>query len=336
MRAWIWGLAAAGALYAGPGAAADLGVKDWWAACDNTRDCVAFGFSPEDAGDYAYLRLARGAGASDAPTAEIVAELPADHWRVEVDGKPVPGLSQLRRQEDRISLDARQTAALLGVLVNGSVLEVRAGADGRAVSLAGSSAALRWLDDQQKRAGTATALVAKGPKPASAVLAAPPPPLIAAAAPISQDGLPSKLPKPVSDLLADCDPEVGDRFDQETPIIARLSPGVVLYGALCNAGAYNLLHYFVLADERGRGAHPLNLRYANGEDAGPELMNVEFDPASQTLSNFEKGRGLGDCGAINAWVWTGRAFAPAEQALMGDCKGVTAGDWPVLFRSRRR
>jgi hypothetical protein len=335
MRAGISGLILAAALVIMP-AAADQGFKDWWAVCDNGRECVAIGFSPENAEDYGYLRLARGAEPSAAATIEIVAALDAPAWTVLVDGQPVPGVPRLARREDRVVLDAAQSAALLRALVNGSVLEVRGGAGAQEISLAGSSAALRWIDDQQKRAGAVTALVAKGAKPASAVPPPPPLPLVVAAPAVSQSGLPTKLPKSVVGLLGDCDPEIGERFEQEEPIIARLSPGVVLYGVLCSAGAYNLMHTFFLADERGRGARPLDIRYANGQAAGPEVMNVDFDPASQTLSNFEKGRGIADCGAVNTWVWTGKAFEPTEQSLMGECRGVGAGDWPVVFRSRQR
>ena len=57
-----------------------------------------------------------------------------------------------------------------------SLVPVRADG-GKAVplSISGASAALRWIDAQQHRAGTVTALVATGDQPAAAV--PPPPPL---------------------------------------------------------------------------------------------------------------------------------------------------------------
>lgn len=335
MRGTILGVCMVLGLTAGPAAAVDAGFKDWWVACDNARECAAFGFSEDAFEGRAFLKLARGAGAADPPTVEIMTELQAPAWTVRVDGKPIAGLAGLKRQDDRVRLTPVQSAALVSAIANGARLDVVGGGETSEVSLAGSSAALRWLDDQQKRAGTVTALVAKGAKPASAVPPAPPLPLVRAGAPVSQSGLPTRLPKPVQALVTECDDDIAERFEAE-PIIARLSPGVVLYAPLCSAGAYNLIHTFILADEQGRGAHPANIRYANGEGPTSDLMNVDFDPATQTLSNFEKGRGIGDCGSANTWIWTGKSFEPTGQSLMGECRGVAADDWPIVFRSRER
>jgi hypothetical protein len=160
-------------------------------------------------------------------------------------------------------------------------------------------------------------------------------PLIQAAAAVSQAGLPSKIPDGVRGLMGDCDEGVLDREASE-PIIARLAPGLVLYAPLCTMGAYNLVHLFVVADEKGRGPKLLDIRYVGGVETESMLMNVDFDPKAQTLSNFEKGRGIGDCGAANTWVWTGQAFTQTDQSLMGVCKGVTPDDWPTVFRSRAK
>lgn len=332
MRAMILGLGAAWAV--GTGAcAADAEFKDWWAACDNTRDCTAFGFADDANFDTrAYLKLTRGAGRNDAPMIEVVGQLEAKTWRLQLDGKPVAGVPALPKDDDRIKLSEAQSAALAAAIANGSKLEVVAGEETAPISLAGSSAALRWLDDQQKRAGTVTALVAKGPKPADGVPAPPPLPVIRAAAAVSQSGLPSKVPASVLAVMTDCDEEVLKRDDTD-PIIARLSPGMVLYAPLCTMGAYNFVHIFVTADEKGRNPKVLNIRYADGSASDGMLMNVDFDPDSQVLSNFEKGRGLGDCGSGNSWVWTGQAFVQTDQALMSVCKGVISDDWPTVFRS---
>jgi hypothetical protein len=319
------------------GALAEEGeFKDWWAACDNIRECAAFGFA-DDANfeALAYLKLTRGAGAGDPPMIEVAGQFDGPAWRLIVDGKPVAGVPTLTRQDDRVKLTKAQSAVLAAAIANGTKLEVVAGSQRAPISLAGSSAALRWLDDQQKRAGTVTALVARGDKPASAVPPPPSPPLIRAAAAVSQAGLPSEVPQSVRGLMGDCDDGILDREASE-PIIARLAPGVILYAPLCTMGAYNLVHLFVVADEAGRNPRRLDIRYVGGVETESMLMNVDFDPATQTLSNFEKGRGIGDCGAANTWVWTGQAFAQTDQSLMGVCKGVSADDWPTVFRSRAK
>lgn len=335
MRGTILALGLAFGLAASSASAADAGFKDWWAACDNARECAAFGFSEDAFEGRAFLKLTRGGAAADAPAIEIMTELKAPAWTVRVDGKPVAGLSGLTRQDDRVHLTPVQSAALVAAIANGAKLDVTGGGETAQVSLAGSSATLRWLDDQQKRAGTVTALVAKGAKPATSVPPAPPLPLLQAAAAVSQKGLPTEVPKAVQALLVECEADIAARTQIE-PIIARLSPGVILYAPPCYAGAYNITHMFILADEQGRGAHPANIRYASGEGPTSELMNVDFDPASQTLSNFEKGRGVGDCGSANTWVWTGKSFEPTDEMRMGECRGVPADDWPVTFRTRDR
>ena len=70
-----------------------------------------------------------------------------------------------------------------------------------------------------------------------------------------------------------------------------------------------MIYSFFVVDEKG-AARPLPIRYADTSEATTELMNVSYDAATQTLYNFEKGRGLGDCGATNTWVWDGKGFAP--------------------------
>ncbi len=334
MRAIILGATIAAA-FAGQACAVEAEFKDWWAACDNTRVCTAFGFADDANWDTpAYLKLTREAGPEDAPMVEIVGQMTASPWRLQVDGKPVPGVPTLTPKDERANLDAGQSAALIKAVANGAKLEVVAGDATAPISLAGSSAALRWLDDQQRRAGTLTALVAKGAKPAKVVPAAPVEPLIRAAAPVSQAKLPTALPKSVR-AFVECDEGILDREGFE-PVIARLSPGVVLYAPVCSLGAYNMIHTFVLADDVGRNPRALIFTYANGEQAGPDLMNIDFDPATQTLNNFEKGRGLSDCGSANTWVWTGKTFTPTDQSVMGVCKGVSSDDWPTVFHSRRK
>jgi len=337
-----WGVAiVAGALTlgaAGAANAASFGVKDWVAVCDNTWSCTAFGFSPEMDETISYLKLERE-GAPQAPARITLAsrDLGRGAWRVTVDGKPVGGLDALRPQgaaDDELlsaPLSAAQSAALATAVRNGQRLEVAQGAKRSTVSLAGSSATLRWVDDQQKRVGTTSALVATGSKPATT--APPAAPLVSAGPPASQTGLLAAPTKAVRASLGDCDDDIGSVGIE--PIIARLSPGVILWGVACSRGAYNVVYSLMLSDEAGGRVRPIGLT-GTGPKPVSDLMNVEFDPKTQTLYNFEKGRGLGDCGGENEWVWDGRAFQPSRQTLMPECRGVTADDWPTELRTRRR
>ena len=47
-------------------------------------------------------------------------------------------------------------------------------------------------------------------------------------------------------------------------------------------------------------------------------------------------RGLGDCGALNTWVWDGKAFVSTDQQLMGECRGVPLEDGTATAETVRR
>lgn len=312
--------------------------RDWTAVCDNTRTCSAYGFSPEAVDHLGYLTIKRtGAGAA-APQVSVTAYSEGKGtWRLSVDGRRIAEVTPVGAPEAdpaTATLSPAQASAVLAAIRNGRRLTV-APASGAAtdISLAGSAAALRWIDDRQKRAGTTTALVARGRRPVSAVSAPPPPPYVKAAAPVSQTGAPTQMPASAKALLSGCDDDI-DSLGIE-PMVARLSPGVMLWGPACSRGAYNIIYSFILTDERGGNVRRAAIPYADGKTTDT-LMNADFDPATQTLSNFDKGRGLGDCGAETSWVWDGFGFRLSEQTIMPECRGVLPGDWPTSFVSRPR
>ena len=332
MKAMILGLL--GALMATGAQAASRSFQDWTVVCDNTRECSAFGFSEDSVGDRPFLHVRRLAAAGAPPLIRLVLvgeSGPATPWAVQVDGRPVPGVAPQAEGDADVVLTPAQALALLAAIRDGQRLTL---APGRSdVLLTGAAAALRWMDDQQRRAGTVTALVAKGAKPASTVPAPPPVPLVRPGPVVSQANLPDKAPPGMRSRLGeDCDAQQRQDF---SPIVARLSPGVILYGELCYLGAYNEIYAFMLADEQGGHIRRAQIPNLDGS-ATHLLMNVSFDAETQTLSNFEKGRGIADCGGVNSWIWDGKAFRISDQIEMPACRGLSAEDWPVLFRSRRR
>lgn len=319
-------------------------IKDWTGVCNNLGDCVAYGFSEEGSDTDAYLKIERQAG----PTALLRVSLvydssgaqPAQTWTLSLDGKPIPGLGPVHaaggENGARATLTGPAAESLIAALRNGQSLELNAGGKSlEGVSLAGSAAVLLWLDDQQGRVGTATALARPGPKPAASV---PPPtalPLIAPAPAVDQKGVPAHAPRSMVKGLVACDLDPGVKPDD---IVARLAPGLVLWGPECDSGAYNRMTVFFLGDEHG--GHPRRVRFpvppgAEGTDLG-ELINAEFDPKTQTMATFAKSRGIGDCGDVTDWVWDGKAFRVISQTTMPLCRGMLSDDWPVLFASRQK
>ena len=337
------GLAVAAlAMGLGGGASADSGSFGAWSVvCDNARVCTAFGFGElGEIGSSGFLRVTRGAGAADAPVIDLVtAGMAATSLALAVDGVTPQGLTAVpatpieNDPERRLTkLTPVQSTALLAVLANGSELTLKEGRNpATIISLTGSSAALRFMDDRQKRAGTTSALVARGSAPASSVPAPPSLPNVTPAKRVVQDDLPSEPSAALQARLRDCDDDIADMGLD--PQVARLAAGKIFWGVVCSRGAYNVVYSLFLTDESGGAVEALRVPYPDGEGV-VELMNIDFDPETQTLTNYDMGRGLGDCGALNSWVWTGTAFALTHQTFMPDCQGVTSEYWPVSYRSR--
>jgi hypothetical protein len=345
MKTWLIAAAAALAAAGAAHAAGTKTVKDWTAVCSNLGDCTAFGLSEEGGDTDAYLRIERQAGPAAEPRVTLVYDSgdkqPAQTWTLSLDDKPIAGLGPVHADggDDgaRASLSGAAAEHLIAALPGGRGLQLNAGGKSlEAVSLAGSAAILLWVDDQQGRVGTVTALAKKGPAPASSVHPRLGAPLIRAAPAASQAGLPKYAPKSLARSVADCDRDPTNTQPDDT--IARLAPGVVLWGPECDLAAYNETSAFFIGDEHA--GHLRRIVFPEAPGAGQAsddiLMNVGFDAASQTLSSFSKGRGIADCGSTEAWVWDGKAFQMAREEIMPECRGVPPDDWPALFVSRQK
>lgn len=318
--------------------------KSWSVACDNTLSCTAVGvdeggLSPfvvikRDGGPDGTARIWVGIAEVDPPledkvtTFEAVAkggphlaratltEVKDDEYEGAVMGEigdPQRAIGFIRALKDAASLELRTSDRSLGE-----------------VSLAGSSAALRFMDDRQHRAHTVTALVAAGLAPESFVPPAPPMPHVKAAPSIGQDGLADELPAPIAARkeVKDCGSALATSV--KFAFSAKLGPNLYLWGAPCDQGAYNYGFSLYLADRDGRGAKPIPFPEFNDE-----LFNPSFDGATMTLEAFFKGRGLGDCGEEAQWVWDGHAFQPLKRMSLSHCGGVPQSLWPVLYRATR-
>jgi hypothetical protein len=329
-------------------AAEAAGVRsfhDWNAVCDNSNTCVAFAFPAEGGGETAWLRLERG-GDAGAPVKAVIAVYAEDDlvagggpWTVKVDGKPVAGLGALTPVQDgtgfwRAEVPDSSGRALAIAARDGSLLTLsRKSREPLTLSLAGGGATMIWIDEQQGRLGSPTALSRAPGRPMAIV--APVLPVIKAGPAISQADLPKTVPARVMAVLEDCE-EPGDWNDE--PVIARLAPGVVLYAPVCSRGAYNAVYSLVLADEKGGGARRLTLPAAPGstEPSISDPMNIDYSVDARILVSFSKGRGIGDCGSEEQWVWDGSAFRLVIARVMSDCRGVPFDDWPMLYEAQVR
>jgi uncharacterized protein DUF1176 len=320
-------LAAAAAAAATTPQPAELKVfGDWTVGCDNGRACHAVALVPEDWPDDALtMSVRRGAAPEAPPTIGFELGEESGATALAADGERLP--LRLVVADMMAAVGPGDARAVLGALRSGQRIEVLA-TDGRSlgkVSLNGATAALLYMDDQQKRIGTVTALVRAGPRPASSVPPAPPLPMVRGAPPPGKSG-PTLSEGRIRALRnqAGCTiDEVGGPDEHE---IAPMDPGHSLLLLACGSGAYNVSYVpFVVAAAPGGPAAKIAAFDANEdwwrEEGKPILINAGWDAERRRLVSFSKGRGLGDCGTSREYAWDGTRFRLVEQAEMGECRG---------------
>ncbi|MFS0773113.1 DUF1176 domain-containing protein [Sphingomonas sp. 1P08PE] len=294
---------------------------DWAVGCDNTRLCTMASLGPDNAVPsgvtMAVLRQPGPEGGFDLSFDLVDDRPPLSPVAVMVDG----------RRLALPSLTGPAAADTVRVMANGRSLGVlEAGGRRRAtISLAGASAALRWIDAQQGRAGTVSAVVATGPRPASIVPERQPAPVVRALVATGTAATPTAGQLAEMRRLAGCEDERMASGDIWRPEAHPLGGGATLVLLPCSAGAYNLSSaLFVLRDGRvepaptdaptGFGPTP-----ARGTDRLASVVNGSWKDGE--LTSFAKGRGLGDCGVNQTMVWDGSSLRLTEQAEMGECRG---------------
>ena len=306
--------------------------QDWTVGCDNGRACHAVALIPEDWPDDALtMSVRRGPAATDAPALAI--ELGSDSnpaW-LSADGKRLA--VRLVGAEGLTGIAAADTAAMIGVLRSAAAIEVHS-ADGGphgTGSLKGASAALLYMDEQQRRTGTPTALVRRGTGAPAAT--SPPLPMVTAL-PVSRARpvmLSASAIRALRDKHGCAIGEVGGPDEAES---AALAAGETLLLLACGSGAYNV-SYVPFVVRRGGRAEIAPFDHRPGwwaEEGKPMLVNAAWDSKRGLLSSFSKGRGLGDCGTTSEYAWDGRAFRLVAQAEMGECRGST--DYITTWRAR--
>ena len=291
-------------------AARDIGAKpkpgvlktfgDWTVGCDNTRRCELRSLLPEAESGGVTVSIAREAGPAGAITSSVSTD-EQDGLTPSVDGKA-----------------SDSSAAMVRQMVSGRLLAARAAARVvGTVSLKGAAAALRYLDAVQGRAGTVTALVAKGIKPASAVPPPAPVPTIVAAVP---GGSPSTPPP---GALAAMRKAAGCEDQPDAPEFHALGAGRTLVLLPCSSGAYNVSQAaFVFDGSRFAAAPsdaPVGFAGSTGASRGTTVVNGGWE--NGVLTSYAKGRGIGDCGVSQELVWDGMRLRLAKQREMGECRG---------------
>ena len=302
--------------------------KDWTAGCDNGRSCMGVGQFNTSNFDLASVVIERGPLPGDVAKIWFRSE-GGPVIDLQADGKRLGVKLTADADDYAITVDPASVPLVVEALKSArSLIPVRG--DGKPsfpLSISGASAAMRWIDEQQKRVGTVTALVATGPAPASAVPPPPPLPVVGQAVPSGALGKPLSKEEiaAIQEEHAECTDEDLDDKVAYGRLDSRTTLAIVT--AVCGSGAYNYYGIpMLLRDDGTRIAADLD------KAEGDVTMNLSWDDKTHVLSSYFKGRGIGDCGGGNDWVWDGTRFRVILQKAMGECQGAIA--WIPYYRAR--
>ncbi|WP_417620391.1 DUF1176 domain-containing protein [Parasphingorhabdus sp.] len=322
--------------------------KDWTVGCDNGSNCEAVSLVPDEGGagydDWdGPISVVRTAGSDDIFKIRLLfGTKEIDRYKMFIDGQLVDTgpIVQGDYPIEIVGEDAKKVAQAIS---RGSrlILQGPAGENLTQISLAGSSAAFRYIDQKQNRAGTETALVAKGSRDFH-------PPSIEVPMIIVDQWKTATLVPDASTLvaLAEGSKCKDDRYglveDQAYPLGQRGDRFRALVLISCGSGAYNFSSAPYIAEYRKDSPDGWTFTPAKfdrqprwgGEGTEPLLVNAGWDDHDQTLSSFGKGRGLGDCGSAENYVWDGEMFRMIDASAMDECRG--AYQWITIWRAQYR
>ena len=344
----LFAMIASTAALSAPRPGAIVTYKDWAVGCDNGGNCEAVSLVPEEGGagfeDWnGPISIIRTSGHDDVFKIRVLFELKGmDRYRMIVDGELVD-TGPIADGDYPIEIVGADALKVAKAIISGKRLIVE-GPEGESItriSLAGSSAALRHFDQEQARANTRTALIARGTK---------------AYVPPAAD-----IPMIIVDRwkAADLIPETGaivalaedskcrdDRFglveDQAFPLGKRGNRFRALVLISCGSGAYNFSSAPYIGEYRKNDPKGWTFAPAKfdrqptwgGEGSQPLLVNASWDDNEQTLGSYGKGRGLGDCGSAENYVWDGERFRLIDASAMPECRG--AYEWITTWQAEYR
>lgn len=312
----------------------------WVAACDNARHCEMTSIWPDDNQpeegspyDQVSVSIERAAGPGGAFSVEI--QLPGNSGSDRVQVSTERGFSIWAvPKNDLLRFTGVQAAQIVAAMIDGTDLRVGGELDVTGMaSLKGSSAAFRFIDAEQGRAGTVTAAVAKGPKPANAVSTAPGLPRVAYIRPV---GVPMTLSGGMLatlEQMSECGSVYeGGEGEPPKPETFALGEGKTLVLVPCGSGAYNFSTApFILSLGSSLARATFDVTPGMSPDGPPELVNATFDAKTGRLESHAKGRGIGDCGGAEAYVWDGTMFRLVEARSMPECRGSV--NWLTTWRA---
>ena len=312
---------------------------DWTVSCDNVRHCEAIaGFVSGGSADEWTIHVIRSALPQAVPQVEAfpVFDGPIESGNIRFDGREAnfhfDGNGQLIGDAN----------AFLRAIALARVVEVM-GRHGNVIGTlpaSGSSAALRWIDDKQERAGTVTAIVAQGQRPATDVPR--PPSLPRIAMPAASDAHPRTLSSTDVRAIRNLGEFCEENPPEDSPLWVetyRLDSSHTVGIVGCFMGAYQGPSVIVVIDEEGRwNLAPIEFptsiaEYLVGTPWQHMLTSADYNSEDRLLTSWAKGRGLADCGSYASWAWDGELFRLARYGSLNECRGAQPGTWPSQWQT---
>ena len=315
-------------------------VRDTSVSCSNGMTCELSLKGVGENNELYSVALNRAPG-PDTPLKLVVrtSSLLAEGSKISfvVDGKEA--LSLAISDFDLFADDSEYTAKntedgrrLFALLKNGASFKVLFTAEKpgeSSFSLAGVAGAGLFMDEAQGRLDAKDALVRVGAKEtvASAVRDI-----------IDFDQLPPAIRPDFESPESDCGFVEQCRFHYGQCFAVRIADDTELYVLPCAlGGAYNQPYAFYRLYDGKAFEVPLPYMTDEGPTTTSGAVNVDWDQPSRTLTAFDKGRGLGDCGVWDKWRLSDDPvdvrFVLVESRIKDDCDGEGEGPetWPLIW-----
>lgn len=329
----------------------DAGVKlyrDWVVGCDNMRNCHAVSLDSEgDAesepwGDGGLeISIKRSGGPNDSPQIRFLIKDAAGDIAPKIRGLAVDddreAILRLRSADIDSVVEGKQAARLLDAMADRRMLGLvdERGEHLASASLMGLKAALRFMDAQQYRTGTVSALVARGAKASNSFSIPPMVPLPAIRVAPASSKPPVMLDEASLAAVRKLDPcleyAAADAI-AAPPKYYRLDAATSLLILPTSCGGYNPSSQIMVIDEQGK---PKIAPFAPFEGSMVEddaiLSDATWDDGARVLGTFGRGRGLADCGQAQEFAWDGRRFVTVLTTSMPECRG----SWDYITTYRR-
>ena len=303
---------------------------DWQVVCDNAHTCRIAGYSSDNAKYSVSVLITREAGARKKMRGEIqlghygeadeklLKKFPSIFkLQMFIDEKSY-GFISMKKGELIASLSEKQTKALVTSLSKSSKIVWKYKKYHWELSDEGSTAVLLKTDTFQKRLNTRNAFYKKGIHSEKNVLKAKAIPVIYVQPVVDDKEIIIKDKAYIEKLRGELyvkDEYCFDSEYEENFTFYPLSSSKILVSRLAWRAAYNSGYCSWVANRK----EPFNSKLIAEGDYYVNEKKIG------SVSNSQKGRGLGDCWSYEAYVWTGKTFEQSSVGSSGLCRLIAPG-----------